>query len=105
MRNKKPSQWEVNENKAIAMADKFMNVFSKVDGFHSWETILLESMMRKLKTDSGLSGKPDLGAVVDTLQYSFGFTVLNPDSLAEQMRIDDFVDTLKANPYQLKLIA
>lgn len=34
-----------------------------------------------------------------------GYTVIKAESLAEQIKVESFVNDLKENPYQLKLIA
>jgi hypothetical protein len=107
MKRKKnvPSRWELNQKKAEAMTDKFIAVIEKLDCFDSWESIMVERIVNKLVNDGGINGKADWEGIAAMLETNFGFTILKADSLAEQMKVDEFLAEMKSNPYQLKLIA
>jgi hypothetical protein len=98
-RKKQLSKWEENQDKAEAMCEKFINILSKIDGFHKWECILLKAILKRLQKDNDFDG------IVATLEIDFGFRVLKVDSMVQEMKIDAFIEELKQNPYQLKLIA
>jgi hypothetical protein len=107
MKRKKnvPSKWELNQKKAESMTDKFIAVIEKLDCFDSWGSIMIERIITKMVQDSGLSNKPDWSGIADMLEINFGFTILKAESLTEQMKIEEFVNEMKNNPYQLKLTA
>lgn len=93
------NKWGENQKKAESMTDKFIDVLQKQDCYDSWESILIDRIVSRLHKDSGLSRKANLEAIIDTLQTNFGFTVLNVESLAEQIKVEEFVEKLKSNPY------
>lgn len=103
--NKKITQWQHNEDKAIAMTDKFIAIIEKLDCLNGWETIIMERIISKKLDDSGLSNKVDFSNIIDMLEYNFGFRILKGNSLAEDMKIEQFITQLKENPYQLTLVA
>lgn len=104
-KTKKENQWQENEDKAIAMTDKFIDVLEKLDCYNSWEVIIMERIISKKVQDSGLSNKLDFEGIKEMLEYNFGFRILKGNSLAEDMKIEEFVTQLKENPYQLNLVA
>ena len=103
--NETKNQWQQNEEKMEAMCDKFFEALKKIDGYSGWESIVTQRMVKKLGDDSGLNGKPNFDSIIDSLDYNFGFRVIKCDSLAEQMKVEAFIEEMKENPYQLKLIA
>lgn len=102
---KKTNIWRENQYKAIAMCDKFINVLEKLDCYDTWESILIERLINKKFEDAGLYNLPNFDDIAYMLEKSFGFKVFKGDSLAEEMKIEEFLAKLKENPYQLKLIA
>jgi len=104
-KNQKANQWQANEDKAITMTDKFITVLEKLDCYNSWECIMMERIIDKKIKESGLSNNPNFKDIADMLEYNFGFRILKGNSLAEDIKIEDFVNQMTENPYQLKLIA
>lgn len=105
MKQKKQNQWQNNQDKAIEMTEKFIAVIKKLDCYDTWQSIMMSAIVGELITDSKRSGEADFDSIADELECNFGFTILKANSLAEQMKIEDFVSDLKKNPYQLALIA
>ena len=48
--------------------------------------------------------KKDNDEMISELEYE-GYTVTKFDSLVQEMKFNDFMDEIKANPYQLTLVA
>ena len=48
--------------------------------------------------------KKDTDEMIFELEWE-GYCVFKAESLAEQIRVESFIEDLKENPYQLKLIA
>jgi hypothetical protein len=91
---------QANEAKAELMAEKFINVFEYIDCFKKWEVILLERIIKRLQKNG-----EDMEGITATLELSFGLKVFQVDSIAQEMKIDEFLEQLKENPYQLKLVS
>jgi len=102
---KKKNKWQENEEKMETMCDKFIEVLKKIDGYSNWESMLVQRIVHNLNKDRVLGGKIYVDGIIDTLEINFGFRVLKADSLAEQIKVEAFIQEMKENPYQLKLIA
>ena len=63
---------------------------------------LLSDMLYEVKYD-GL--KDDDAATLKDMLEMAGYFVMKAPSLAEQIKIEAFIDEMKANPYQLTLVA
>lgn len=63
---------------------------------------LLSDMLYEVKYD-GLN-TDDEDTVKDMLEFA-GYFVIKAPSLAEQMKVEAFIDEMKVNPYQLTLVA
>jgi hypothetical protein len=63
---------------------------------------LFSDMLFEVKYDGLKVGDED--AVKDMLEYA-GYFVMKATSLAEQMKVEAFIEEMKANPYQLTLVA
>lgn len=105
MRKKQKGKWQEDEEKMERMCDKFIEALKKLDGYSGWEEMLIQRIVHKLGEDCGLNGKINVDGIIDTLEDVFGFRVLKADSLAELIKIEQFIEDLKENPYELKLIA
>lgn len=103
--NKRQNQWEQAQKKAENMTDKFITVLEKLNCYDSWESIMVERIINKMVSDSVINSSPKFEGIADMLESNFGFKIFKGDSLAEQIKIEMFLEELKENPYQLKLIA
>jgi hypothetical protein len=97
---KKIAKWDADEKKAINMCNKFINVLEKLDGWRKWQSILLVAMIERMQED-----KEDAGVIIDTLEMDFNLKVFQIENLAQEMRLEAFLNEIKENPCQLKLIA
>lgn len=98
MRNsKQASVWKQNEEKAKAMTSKFIAAIKKLDCFSSWESLLMEGITNESDKDDE--------AIIDSIEYHFGYIIIKSDSIVMDMKIEAFREQLQENPYQLKLIA
>lgn len=105
MKKTRKNKWQINEDKANAMTDKFIDVLEKLDCYSSYETILIDKIIERKRKDAGINGKYGVDDIAEILADSFGLTVLRADSLAEQYKVEAFMSEIKANPYQLTLVA
>lgn len=99
MKSKK-SQWKVNQDKAKAMTQKFIAVLKNLDCYDKWYSIMVESVITEMvKDDEGDEG------IADLMEINFGFKTFKSDSLITDIKIENFLNEIKENPYQLRLIA
>lgn len=98
-------QWAANQNKAVSMTDKFIAILERLDCYDSWESILIDRMLSKKREDAGLRNKVDFEGIISAIENNLGVRVIKINSLAEEIKLDEFINQLAENPYQLKLIA
>lgn len=97
---KKQNKWEENQKKAEAMCDKFINVLEKLDAHKHWYCTLFETLISRMQKDG-----EDIGGIIDTLEIDFNLKVFKIENLAQEIRLESFLNEIQSNPCQLKLIA
>lgn len=95
---KKKTNWELNQDKAEAMTEKFIAVLENLDCFDTWAAIMIKKIIEKKKGDND-----ECEDIIDTLEMEFGFRVLKIENLAQEIMFEDFEQSLQNNPCQLKL--
>ena len=58
---KQKNKWQLNEEKAIAMTDKFIAALEKVDCYSNWASIMVDRIITKKMKDAKLHHDKELG--------------------------------------------
>jgi hypothetical protein len=99
---KKQSQWAANQEKAENMTKKFIAVLKNLDCWDNYAAILMKGICCQMVEDKTNFNNEE---IADMIESTFGLRTFESNSIIEDMKIDEFLEDLKANPYQLKLIA
>lgn len=104
-KSQREKDWQKNQDKAVSMTDKFIAVLEQLDCYDSWESILLDRIIAAKKKDAKLNRLPYFDDLIETIESQLPVVCIKVENLAQQTRLEAFIEDLKENPCQLKLIA
>jgi hypothetical protein len=97
MTNKQYKKIKDRAEMQVNKIDSFIEQMMTEDKYFALSTIVKRLLMK--------SNDSDIEDICFELDLGFNIKTFKVDSLAEEMKFEQFISDLKENPYQLKLIA